>query len=278
MSRRILAGIVVFNPDPERLRENYAAIKDQVETVVVYDNGGLDPGFFDESIARLGDGSNAGIAYALNAICEYAEKEGFEWAITLDQDSVTPKTLIGAYSAVLDYCEHTGIDNVGMVCPTILDRNYGSMSYDTGALGITEETDACITSGSMINISAWKAAGGFWNALFIDMVDFDICWSLKERGYRIIRLNDQILLQEIGHARRVRLFGKDEVVYNHSPLRCYYMVRNTLAVGRKHGRRKQCRRWALKRILLVNLFEKGRIAKDWMILKGIFDASRLKAE
>ena len=128
----------------------------------------------------------------------------------------------------------------------------------------------------MLRISAWRKIGGFWDELFIDMVDFDLCWSLKEAGYKILRINNQVLLHEIGHARRVSFFGKDNVVYNHTPQRCYYMIRNTIAVGRKHGRRKQCRRWVLKRILLINFFESGRWRKNQMMLKGIIDGISFK--
>ena len=37
----ILCAIIVFNPDHERLKENILAIKDQVDKLVLYDNGGL---------------------------------------------------------------------------------------------------------------------------------------------------------------------------------------------------------------------------------------------
>jgi len=258
---KILAGIVTYNPDTERLRQNIKAIAGQVDEIVIYDNGGLDRSLFGQSISIIGDASNKGIAAALNGICEYARQGDFEWVLTLDQDSVCPEGLIDAYT------EHTMDCSIGMLCPAITDRGYGTLSYDKGQ-DETEEVDACITSASMIRLSAWEKVGGFREDFFIDMVDFDICWSLKENGYRIIRLNSKSLLQEIGHSKKVKLFGKEEVVFNHSPLRCYYMTRNTLALGRIHNRSRQCRRWVMKRMLLVNLYEKGSCTKTRMMIRG----------
>ena len=150
------------------------------------------------------------------------------------------------------------------------------MAYDHNSDKDVEIVDACITSGSLLRLSAWIKIGGFWEELFIDMVDFDLCWSLGEAGYKILRVNNQTLLQEIGKAKRVRFLGKENVVYNHNPKRCYFIIRNTIAVGRKHNRIKQCWRWVIKRILLINLFELNRWAKNKMMAKGVFDGLRFK--
>ncbi len=267
---KVLAGIVAFKPDFARLRENLDAIRSQVDAVGIWDNGGLSGFSPEQDVIILSDkGENVGIAAALNGLCAYAEQNGFDWVLTLDQDSIAPTGLISAYSK---YCHD---ETIGLLCPCIHDRNYGAMEYDKGSDQETDTVDTCITSASMLRISAWKKIGGFWDELFIDMVDFDLCWSLQEHGFRIVRVNSQILCHEIGHSRKVRFLGKENVVYNHSPFRCYNIARNTIAVGRKHNRISQCRRWILKRILLINLFESERLKKDRMIIKGIRDGIRL---
>ncbi len=265
----VLCAIIVFNPDHERLKENILAIKDQVDKLVLYDNGGLDKDILPMGVDILGDASNIGMASAMNSVFEYAQTGGFDRVLTLDQDSVCPPGLIEEYEK--GFME----PDVAMISPCISDRNYGSMDYDKGQASVPfEEIDACITSGAMLRVDAWKQVGGFWDELFIDMVDFDMCWTLKEAGFTVMRANNVTLLHEIGHSRRVRFMGKDEVVYNHAPERCYYMTRNSLAVGRKHKRTSQCVRWLIKRSLLINLFEKQRPAKNKMIVKGVADARR----
>lgn len=270
---KILGGIVLYHPDRNRLRENLSAVRGQVDGIAVWNNGGMARSDLDEDIVFLSQkDENIGIASALNALCAYACENGYDWILTLDQDSVVPAGLVSTYA------HYTADASIGMVCPCVLDRNYGTMAYDTGSGPDSEEVDACITSGSLLRLSAWKEAGGFWDALFIDMVDFDLCWSLREKGYRIVRVNSLSLYHEIGHSRKVVFLGKENVVFNHPPVRCYYNARNTLAVGRKHHMQKKCRRWLLRRILLINLYERQRFKKDMKILKGIMDSYRLGKE
>lgn len=267
---KVFAGIVVYYPDFARLSENLNAIRQQVDAIGIWDNGGLSGFTVEEGIIVLSqNGENVGIATALNGLCSYAEQNGYAWILTLDQDSIAPSGLISAYSG---YCQDK---TIGLLCPCIHDRNYGSMEYDRGSSQETDTVDACITSASMLRISAWKKIGGFWNELFIDMVDFDLCWSLQAYGYRVVRVNNQTLYHEIGHSRKIKFLGKDNVVYNHSPFRCYYIARNTIAVGRRHNRVNQCRRWILKRALLITLFESEKLIKIRMIIKGIHDGIRL---
>jgi len=267
---KVLAGIVLYHPDLNRLRENLASVRGQVDGIAVWNNGGMNPSDLDDGVVFLSqEDENIGIASALNALCAYAFKNGYDWILTLDQDSVVPAGLVSTYRL------YAGDAVTGMLCPCILDRNYGTMAYDRGSESEVEEVDACITSGSMLRLSAWKESGGFWDALFIDMVDFDMCWSLREKGYKIIRVNSLSLYHEIGHSRKVVFLGKENVVFNHPPVRCYYNARNTLAVGRKHHAQKKCRRWLLRRIVLINLYERERFKKDRMIFKGIIDSFRL---
>lgn len=267
---KVLAGIVAYKPEPDRLEENIRAIAPQVDRIAIWNNGGLSGISLDKDIIVLSHNEeNIGIAAALNGLCTYAEENGYDWILTLDQDSVAPAGLVVGYSP---YCQD---ERIGLLCPCILDRNYGAMSYDRGTTQETDDIDACITSASMLRISAWKAIGGFWDELFIDMVDFDLCWSLQKYGYRVVRVNSQTLYHEIGHSRKVKFLGKDNVVFNHSPFRCYYITRNTIAVGKKHGRSKKCWRMVLKRALLINCFESDKLKKDKMIIKGIRDGIRL---
>lgn len=267
---KVLAGIVLYHPDATRLRENIAAVRNQVDALAVWDNGGMDDSVLPAGTRILSEqGKNIGIAAALNRLCRYAKENGYDWILTLDQDSVVPAGLVDGYAP------YTEDPSVGMLCPCILDRNYGTMDYDRGSGAATDDVDVCITSASLLRLSAWEAVGGFWDELFIDMVDFDICWSLQERGFRVVRVNSLVLYHEIGNSRKVRFLGKENVVFNHSPIRSYYMARNTLAVGKEHGKIKKCRRMAAKRILLVNLFEKKRWAKDKMIFKGLIDSRKM---
>lgn len=266
---RILASIITYHPDLQRLLDNLHSVRDQVDDVVIFDNGSTDLREICPGVIILNqEGTNIGVASALNHLCQYARDNNFDWILTLDQDSIVPPGLINGY---LPYMTE---ESIALISPAIRDRNYGSMSYDMGTRDSVDDIDVCITSGSCLRLSALAKIGGFWDDLFIDMVDFDLCWSLKEAGFRILRVNNLLLSHEIGHSKIVRLFGKENIVYNHPASRCYYMIRNTIAVGKKHNRIIQCARWVLKRVILINLFEDDRLHKDKMIIKGIIDGIR----
>ena len=263
----IAAGIVLYNPDEIRLAENIASVKHQFDNIILYNNGPT----LSDSISEIcqgciiiGNKGNVGIAAALNAICDYADTNfSADWILTLDQDSICPSNLSKEYGKFLD------LPNVAMLCPEINDRNFGIMAYDAAGREEFEEVESCITSASLLKISIWREIGGFWEDLFIDMVDFDICWSIHERGYKIYRINSVSLTHEIGHGRLVRFRGQDAVAYNHAPIRDYYIARNNILVGKKHGKLNQCFRWGLKRFLIIMRFEGNRPAKMWHMLKGL---------
>lgn len=266
-NKSFCAGIVTFNPDIVRLNENVCAIKKQVDSVVIIDNGShedlLSKYEKQKSISVIRNSENKGIAYALNQICNYAFENGYEWAVTLDQDSVVPDNLIGVYD------EQIYNFKIGMLTPQIYDRNCGLIK--DSEKGETETVDICITSASAIRISAWQEIGGFYEPYFIDAVDFDICYCLREHGYDILRCNKVRLLHELGHSRFVNFMGFKTVLYNHSPLRYYYISRNALLLGKRHD----CTfRWFMavaKRLILVLLYEDEKFAKCKMFIRGIKD-------
>lgn len=265
----VFAGIVTYNPDISRLNENISNIKRQVDRVILYDNASENleeiKSFCTDNIILLDNVSkqNNGIAFALNELCKYSISYGCKWLLTLDQDSVCPQNLISEYS------KYISLPMTGILTPKISDRNIGDIEehpvYDIN------EIDVCITSASFINLSAWKSVGGFWNDLFIDMVDFDICWSLKEHGYSTIRVNTVSLIHELGHSTLAIFRGQKVPILNHSPIRYYYIFRNTIAVGKKHNKRYQCFRWNCKRAYLILRYESSKVCKIRAILLGVFD-------
>ena len=120
----ICAGIVLYNPDAELLRENIASIINQVECLVIYNNGSLNISdirtdlFGDKRITVLGNGDNKGIAYALNRLCMWAMEHGFQWIITLDQDSVSSEGLVNALSSYTD--QEIAIVAPNIICPELV--------------------------------------------------------------------------------------------------------------------------------------------------------------
>ncbi|WP_036858159.1 glycosyltransferase family 2 protein [Segatella baroniae] len=266
---QLIAGIVLYNPDISKLKKNINAILPLVTELLLVDNCSRNISQIkslyssDQRIKIIDLQENFGIAKAQNIICKEAKKKKYEWALILDQDSVVPDNIISEYKESI-------IRNpfAAMICPRIFDRNFGEINnyFDK----IEESINYCIASATLLKISAWEKVGGFCEEMFIDSVDFDICYSLKELGYFIIRNNNVILLHEVGHSNIVHYLGKDYQIFNHSPLRYYYIIRNSIYLGRRHN----ClSKWLLVNFRIwfqVNFYEKNRLRKNKMILLGFF--------
>ena len=228
----ISAGIVIFNPDINRLKENISAVIVQCAHVYLVDNGSnnidevkkLLNQYNHSKVSVLCNMENQGIAKALNQLASEAQKGGFDWILTLDQDSVAPSNIIEEFE------KYTNNLNTGMLCPVICDRNKGVV---VEAKDNYKEIDECITSGSLLNIKAWRKIGGFDESMFIDGVDFDICYRLRKNGYKILCIQSVVLLHELGRIVYHRFIFWKVLVKNHSAFRKFYIARNTVYLARK---------------------------------------------
>ena len=167
-----------------------------------------------------------------------------------------------------EYEQYTQDDDIGIICPSVVDRNMGA-EYNPSH----QETDVihqCITAGNLVRLEAWKKAGGFSEELFIDGVDFDFCLKIEKAGYKILRVNRIQLLQEVGHGKKIPLpFHHQMSVLHHSPTRLYYIARNYLYIGKKHHQRWHWTVEVAKRMFIVLCFEKNRWKKLRYMLIGI---------
>ena len=290
----IIAGIVTFEPDIDRLRQNLAAISPQVSEVVVYDNGSHNGDEVSKLVAAtsnatviLGDRNN-GIAAALNRLAETAVTRGAKYLVTLDQDSVCSETMVANLAAVMGH-------RIGMVTPYIVDRNKMSME-EFHLLSLPElerysqpARKGAITSGALLDLQAWKSVGGFDELFFIDYVDYDFNQRLMDAGYSIWRANRTPLLHEVGratptwlHVPRKDISGNWHIErffsFGHSPTRCYYKARNRILFTRKYGRKLGLTHegaWQIpQQIALTILFEKDKITKLKGFIRGIRDGIR----
>lgn len=270
---QICAGIVLYNPNEDRLAENINAILPQVSWLILVDNGSNNI----ESILKQWDKKskikfilnikNEGIAKALNQMCETASAANFKWILTLDQDSVCPSNLIE------NFLKYTKLNKIGIICPRfelnidghILNKTTSSVDY----------VDYCITSASLTNLEAWYKSGKFDEWMFIDCVDYDFCLKLINKGYRIIRLNDVVINHEVGNLQIMKLpYGKKIILHNHNPIRNYYISRNTIYILKKYWKNKSVYKWIPRLIywqIFKLAFEKNKIKTLKSFFKGVKD-------
>ena len=281
-----VCGITTFNPDLKRLEANFNAILPQVGSVLVWDNGSDNYKEVIALAASLSDkihiateGSNKGVAYALNRLCAYALERDERDILLLDQDSEACENM---YSNLIRY----RTDNVANVSPIISDIN---VRVDTSDLPEKEVCLLPITSGSLTNLDAWKAIGGFDEKLFIDLVDTEYDIRALMKGYCSYRINTVVLTHEIGHIEPSGLpfprIQQGKIVIRrghrsgHSVFRTYYQIRNLLYVREKYGsflKRMHIQLQSPQSAIVHTLvFDPNRIQRVRAILKAIRDSRTL---
>ena len=274
----ISAGIVLFNPDINRLKENISAVIVQCTHIYLVDNGSnnidevkeLLNQYNQSKISILCNTENQGIAKALNQLTAAAQKGGFEWILTLDQDSVAPSNISEEFE------KYTNNLNTGMLCPVICDRNKGVV---VEAKDGYKEIDECITSGSLLNIKAWSVIGGFDESMFIDGVDFDICYRLRKNGYKILCIQSVVLLHELGRIEYHHFLFWKVLVKNHSAFRKFYIARNTVYLARKeHINIVKAILQNTKLFLIAVCYEDDKWKKSKKILQGTIDGFKCEIE
>lgn len=232
-TQELYAGVVTYNPDINRLKDNIDAIQNQVSKVVIFDNGSVNVKEIQESISKFGNieliasNKNIGIAAALNKLMEWGFTRQYIWMLSLDQDSVCDKNYVRRMKTYL-----TVESKLGIVAPVIIDRNVGIVGHNPR----TEyaHVNTCITSGAFSKLSAWKEIGGYDESMFIDSVDFEYCYRMRKYGYDVIQVRDVRLLHELGKSQRKRIvFWKIDVT-GHPAFRKYYIARNNIYYPLKH--------------------------------------------
>lgn len=277
MNHKIAAGIVLFNPNIDRLISNIQAILPQVDAVYLIDNNSsniltIDEIIhLDEKIILYKNTQNYGIAKALNQMCSSASSDGFEWILTLDQDSICPHDIISKF---LPFTEDS--KNV-IICPQFSIQGQ-NIQLRNRKFQKSESVELCITSASLTRLRTWKDLNGFNEWLFIDCVDYDYCIRARKLGGKINRVNDVIIDHQVGNPQtKYFLFGIKVKLYNHSPFRNYYIVRNNIYLLKLYWKDLHGFIWLLKLVhfeLKKVIFEKDRVKILHSIIKGINDGLR----
>lgn len=229
------AVVVMYHPEKSFLK-NIATYVDKVARLYIIDNSEApDEDLYktyrsDPKIVIIADKINYGIAKALNIAAKKAIQEGYEWLLTMDQDSSFNQDVVNNYFHAADvYPDKEAVAIFGLP----YDKSFlSSRSPDK----IYTEVSSLITSGSLLNLKVFEKLGGFNEELFIDEVDHDYCYKAVLSGYKVIAVKAGLLQHSLG--RSIELTNNrspdPRLKTLHSPLRIYYIVRNGLYVSGKY--------------------------------------------
>lgn len=281
-------GVVVLFKPEEEILSNVNSYIDELDRLYVVDNTpdvDISSKFKNKKIKYIPLKENKGIAYALNVGAKEAVKDGADWLLTMDQDSTFEKGAVSDMKKFVELCH----DNKEM--EKVIGKEYDKIGI-VSPFHITERTKLAnptgidrpllvMTSGNLVNLSAYKKVKGFKDWLFIDCVDFDFCLNLRRHGYEIIQLNYARLQHPLGNTVEKRFFNKVVYADNHSAFRRYYITRNRhYLYDLYHDDFPMYTELELSRtkkeLLKIWLFEKSKIKKTRAIYRGYRDYKRGK--
>lgn len=280
---KVVAIIVSYNPD-KNLLDSVNLLISQVEKIIIVDNGSIEEKRKDissikdidnERIEVIFNEENLGIATALNIGVREALKQGFNWILTMDQDSKASKDMVEKMFEVYNNIDEKERKSILSIFPNFVDERIQSIE-ENSVMNTYEYVDADITSGNLVKAEVFDKVGFFDDSLFIDLVDTDFCMRLNEKNIKMIKVRDAILYHSLGESQSVKsIFGKFNTS-NHSALRRYYMTRNRFYTWNKY---KNLNSFTLNRdkklfkkeFVKIILGEDDKLNKVKMVLKGYKD-------
>ncbi len=190
-----IAGVVVIYNSDESIINNIASYIHQIEKLFIVDNSEL-PNYTlvnllkkIPSVIYISNAKNEGIAKALNQGANAAIEQGFDYLLTMDDDTSVPDNMVNEMVSFVE--RHKGIP-IGILAPQsvpeLVNDNYKSVFIT-------------ITSGNLVNLKAFLDCGPFLDELFIDWVDHEYCMRLKRKGYEIIELSYLHIQHRLGNQK-----------------------------------------------------------------------------
>ncbi|MGD9687832.1 MAG: glycosyltransferase family 2 protein [Desulfobacter sp.] len=242
----VCVGIVCYFPDIQKLQLLLSSLESQVSRIIIYNNGGLNSSSIGDMLTNphclvvLGSSENVGVATALNEICSVALNHGVTHLVTFDQDSAPDSNLVDRLlSFSLSLPKQQQVAAVG---PYFIDhRNRNALfpilqegtwwvkkAYPNPADNAAIQTTLLITSGMLLNLSAWQQIGRFRDDYFIDHVDTEWCLRAHRLGFKLYVDSGTIMEHELSDEPPKRVFGR--LVLKYAPIRRYYTFRNSVAL------------------------------------------------
>ena len=260
---KISGTVIWYNPKKEQLL-NIKTYIDYIDKLYIVDNSEnnnceLLRDFYSYKIEYIPNFSNLGIAAALNIACEKAYKENCKWILTMDQDSIFSSEDIKNYIELL---KKNDKDNIGIMAPR----------YELKNILIPKNKNSVITSGSFLNLIAYKKLGGFLEELFIDEVDHEMCYRMIRNNYKLLQFDDIVLHHELGNTAIKKMLFKNFSVTNHAGIRRYYITRNKLYINKIYPEYTRGYKIdIIKQIVKIIFWEDDKKEKIKYIMRGIKD-------
>lgn len=245
----ISAIVVIYNPHEPTLLRLLRSLENQVQTIVIVDNSphtASTPKTWDQihfaNLKYFPLEKNMGIGYAQNIGIEWAITQKADYILLMDQDSIPSQDMVANLLGVFSK-NHGQAPNIIAAGPAYTDpRSLAKSSFLTSRFGFPTRqipetrlkasklitAHFLISSGSLICVRKLLQVGGMRSGYFIDHVDTEWCLRAKNKGFSLVGQPLAQMEHSLGdETKKLWLFGWRMISY-HSPVRDYYMFRNTI--------------------------------------------------
>ena len=275
---KLVVIIILYNPTEENIN-HILFLQKFNHFIYIYDNSENIKSIFKtfhqfNNIKYFNDGKNEGIPSRLNQGCKLAIEENFDWVMFLDQDTI--------------FTEHHFIDYIARSFNLNVNEPnaFYSAYYVEGYLKNENsnenycELNCMITSTCLMPLSIYEKIGNFDEKLFIDFTDLDYSIRANYINIKQILIRNINIIHTIGKVeirssiKSFFLIKKRKAI--HTPIRCYYIIRNSFYLKNKFKKNKIIYNknvlGGVGGFMLRNLFYGRNFLKYiHFILKGYFD-------
>lgn len=276
MTKKILATITTYNPEISLLEKNVDAVMPQVDKLIVYDNLSTNREQVitlcrEKGVEVVLNDKNYGVAKPLYDGVEYADKNGYSYILTLDQDSVLFDKTVEKLTELM-----LSDDSIAIVA-TQPKLSAEGLDIDVPCVGNT--VDMVITSGALADVAKIKAIGNYIPEMFIDRVDNEICYRAVENDFKVIQSNVP-MVHRLGASQKRRFLFRNVHVQHYSPMRYYYIFRNGYYCQKRYAGEKKIKPKTdrLRYFFKVLLYEKKKFIKFKAMIKGLRDGKTFYAD
>jgi GT2 family glycosyltransferase len=209
---RLFAVVVVYKMLPSDSSSLQTLLASAAKTspnkldlkILVWDNtpGGKDPGELPDEVLYVSAPHNPGLAVAYNHVLKLAEAEGYEWLLTLDQDSILQANFLSRI-AELAY-ELRPAKTVGAIVPQVIADGriispfqflFGAWPhwFGRGYVGISRRAAYAANSGATLRVSALREIGGYDPMFPLDLSDTSLFHRMHESGKSVFIAGDLLV-------------------------------------------------------------------------------------
>ena len=252
----IIGVTILYQPDIDLLFKRINTYLPQLQKLLLYDNSeslnlNLQNLILEQNNSKIEYvffGENEGLSKRLNCAADYAILNGYDYLLTMDQDSSFE---VGDFENYLHKVQQNNLLKVAQF-------GVNCQKEFTKATNTPEQVLSLITSGSILNLCYFHEIGYFDEHLFIDFVDLEFSYRVNYLGYINLQFTDIILIHRIGYLKMGRSLINFRISPRilHSPIRVYYILRNGL--------------YLLFKVKYINKHAKKDIRRSMMVIKNDF--------